>query len=204
MDCACIDCDFPCGLYLEEQTGTFYAGLRFDSIQKEDGKMSEQRKKTEEEKVVDLLKQTGLTMASAESCTGGMVASRIVNVPGASEVFMEGFVTYTEKAKRKRLHVKKKTLKKETAVSAKTAKEMARGGCQTAKTQVCVSITGYAGPDGGTEEKPVGTVFIGCCCLDKVKVKEYHFEGSRSEIRQQSAQQALILVKKCLKKVKKK
>ena len=68
--------------------------------------MSEQRKKTEEEKVVDLLKQTGLTMASAESCTGGMVASRIVNVPGASEVFMEGFVTYTEKAKRKRLHVK--------------------------------------------------------------------------------------------------
>ena len=166
--------------------------------------MSEQRKKTEEEKVVDLLKQTGLTMASAESCTGGMVASRIINVPGASEVFMEGFVTYTEKAKRKRLHVKKKTLKKETAVSAKTAKEMARGGCQTAKTQVCVAITGYAGPDGGTEEKPVGTVFIGCCCLDKVKVKEYLFEGSRSEIRQQSAQQALILVKKCLKKVKKK
>lgn len=166
--------------------------------------MAEQVKKTEEEKVVALLKQTGLTMASAESCTGGMVASRIVNVPGASEVFMEGFVTYTEKAKRKRLHVKKKTLRKETAVSAKTAKEMAKGGCQAAKTDVCVSITGYAGPDGGTKEKPVGTVFIGCCCLGKVKVKEYHFEGTRSQIRQQAAEEALVLTKKCLKKVNQK
>lgn len=178
--------------------------IKRQDFRKEDEKMAEQVKKTEEEKVVALLKQMGLTMASAESCTGGMVASRIVNVSGASEVFMEGFVTYTEKAKRRRLRVKKKTIKKETAVSAKTAKEMAEGGCRAAKTDVCVSITGYAGPNGGTQEKPVGTVFIGCCCLGKVKVKEYHFVGSRSEIRQQACEKALILVKKCLKKVNKK
>lgn len=102
--------------------------------------------KTLEESVVELLSDQGLTLATAESCTGGMLSARIVNVPGASKILKEGFVTYTDRAKRKRLLVKKGTLAKEGAVSAKTAKEMAKGGCFTSGADVCVSITGIAGP----------------------------------------------------------
>ncbi len=154
--------------------------------------------KTLEQAVVELLQEQKLTLSLAESCTGGMVSSRIVSVPGASEVFREGFVTYAEKAKRKRLLVKKSTLKKETAVSAKTAKEMAKGGCFTSGTDVCVSITGYAGPEGGTKEHPVGTVFLGCCISGDVTVRECHFTGNRSRIREQAAVSALTLLRDCV------
>ena len=119
--------------------------------------------KTLEEAVVDMLRDQQLTLALAESCTGGEIAARIVNVPGASQVFTHGFVTYSNRAKRKCLGVKKATLKLEGAVSAKCAKEMAKGGNFTTGSDVAVSVTGIAGPDGGTPEKPVGTVFIACC-----------------------------------------
>lgn len=154
--------------------------------------------KTLEEAVVELLKVQGLTLSLAESCTGGLLSAKIVNVPGASDVYKEGFVTYTERAKRKRLLVKKSTLKSETAVSAKTAKEMAKGGCFAAGSDVCVSITGYAGPQGGTKEHPVGTVFIGCCMKGDVVVKEFHFNGNRSKIREQAAVYALTLLRDCI------
>ncbi len=155
-------------------------------------------KKTLEEAVVDMLKDQGLTLALAESCTGGAVAARIVNVPGASEVFTHGYVTYSNRAKRKCLGVKKGTLKVEGAVSEKCAKEMARGGCFFSKADICLSITGIAGPDGGTKEKPVGTVFMGCCYNDKVIVQEFHFSGSRLKIREQSAAHALALLRECI------
>lgn len=154
--------------------------------------------KTLEEAVVDLLKEKNMTLSLAESCTGGAVAARIVNVPGASEALMCGFVTYTNRAKRKCLGVKKNTLKNEGAVSAKCAKEMAKGGAKAAETDVCLSVTGLAGPGGGTEETPVGTVFMGCCCAGKTTTREFHFTGNRSRIRGQAVAQALTFIRDSL------
>ena len=147
-----------------------------------------------EETVVGLLKKRKMTLSLAESCTGGAVAADIVNVPGASEVFMCGYVTYTNRAKRKCLGVKKSTLKKEGAVSDKCARQMAKGGAKAAKTDVCLSVTGLAGPGGGTEETPVGTVFMGCYCAGKTTVREFHFEGDRKSIRDQAVAQALTFI----------
>ena len=132
-----------------------------------------------EETVVGLLKKKKMTLSLAESCTGGAVAADIVNVPGASEVF---------------LGVKKSTLKTEGAVSAKCAGQMAKGGAKAAKTDVCLSVTGLAGPGGGTEETPVGTVFMGCYCAGKTTVREFHFEGDRKSIRDQAVDQALTFI----------
>lgn len=154
--------------------------------------------KTLEEAVVDLLKEKNMTLSLAESCTGGAVAARIVNVPGASEALMCGFVTYTNRAKRKCLGVKKSTLKNEGAVSANCAKEMAKGGAKAAETDVCLSVTGLAGPGGGTEETPVGTVFMGCCCAGKTTTREFHFTGNRSRIRGQAVAQALTFIRDSL------
>lgn len=154
--------------------------------------------KSLEEDVVDMLKDQKLTLALAESCTGGAIAARIVNVPGASEVFSHGFVTYSNRAKRKCLGVKKSTLKTEGAVSAKCAKEMAKGGCMAADADICLSITGLAGPDGGTDKTPVGTVFMGCCYNRKVITHEYHFTGNRAKIREQAVAHALALLRECM------
>ena len=148
-----------------------------------------------EDAVVRLLKKYELTVTTAESCTGGMIASMIVNVPGASDVFNEGFITYSNKAKRKLLDVSKNTLKKYGAVSEQTVREMALGGVFAADSDACIAVSGIAGPDGGTEEKPVGLVYIGCCIKDEVTVKECHFDGSRFEIREQSAFAALDLLR---------
>ena len=145
-----------------------------------------------------MLKDQKLTLSLAESCTGGAIASRIVNVPGASEVFLQGMVTYSNRAKRKSLGVKKSTLKMEGAVSEKCAKEMAKGGCFVAKTDICLSVTGIAGPDGGTKEKPVGTVFMGCCYNGKTVVREYHFTGNRAKIREQTTAHALAFLRECI------
>ena len=154
--------------------------------------------KTLEEAVVDMLRDQQLTLALAESCTGGEIAARIVNVPGASQVFTHGFVTYSNRAKRKCLGVKKATLKLEGAVSAKCAKEMAKGGCNAAEADICLSITGLAGPDGGTKETPVGTVFMGCCYNGKVVTREFHFTGNRTKIRQQATAHALAFLRECM------
>ena len=154
--------------------------------------------KTLEEAVVDMLRDQQLTLALAESCTGGEIAARIVNVPGASQVFTHGFVTYSNRAKRKCLGVKKATLKLEGAVSAKCAKEMAKGGCNAAEADICLSITGLAGPDGGTKETPGGTVFMGCCYNGKVVTREFHFTGNRTKIRQQATAHALAFLRECM------
>lgn len=148
--------------------------------------------------VVDLLKKYGLTVTTAESCTGGLVAARLVNVPGASEVFREGFVTYSNKAKKKYLDVSKSTLRKYGPVSEQTAKEMATGGVFATDADACVAVTGLAGPDGGTEEKPVGLVYIACYMKDSVKVEEYRFKGNRGKIREQATVQALDLLRRSI------
>ena len=157
---------------------------------------SVKEEETLEMALVRLLKKHELTVATAESCTGGLVASRIVNVPGASDVFKEGFVTYSNKAKRKHLDVSKGTLKKYGAVSSQTAREMAIGGAFATDSDVCVSVTGIAGPDGGTEETPVGLVYMACCFKDKVTVEKYQFKGNRDKVREHAAVRALDLVRR--------
>ena len=153
---------------------------------------------TLEQVIVDLLKENGLTLVTAESCTGGLLSSRIVSVAGVSDIFKMGFLTYSNKAKRKYLGVKKSTLMKYGAVSEETAVQMAKGGCTYAKADVCVAVTGIAGPGGGTEEKPVGLVYIAVCVGGVVTVKEYRFYGSRDRIRSMSAASALVLLRSCL------
>lgn len=153
---------------------------------------------TLEQAVMDLLKENEFTITTAESCTGGMLSARIVSVAGVSEIFNEGFITYSNKAKRKYLGVKKSTLVKYGAVSEQTAKEMAKGVCDVTKADVGVGITGIAGPDGGTKEKPVGLVYIGVCVKGKTMVKEYHFKGERSEVRESAATYALIQLREGL------
>lgn len=124
-----------------------------------------------------------ITVAVSESCTGGMLSSAFTDVPGISEIFMEGAVTYSNEAKMRRLGVKKETLDKYGAVSAQTAAEMAEGIAKSAGTDIGLSTTGIAGPGGGTEEKPVGLIYIGLCVYGKTITKELHFTGNRERIR---------------------
>ena len=148
--------------------------------------------------VVRLLKKNGLTVTTAESCTGGMLAARLVNVPGVSDVYREGYITYSNKAKRRLLDVNKSTLKKYGAVSEQTAREMAIGGVFANGADVCVATTGIAGPDGGTEEKPVGLVYISCYLKDKVTVERFQFKGNREKIREQTVVKALDLLRRAI------
>lgn len=153
---------------------------------------------TLEKAVVELLASGGLTVTCAESCTGGLLSGRLINVSGASDVYKAGFVTYSDKAKHRLLGVKKSTLKKHGAVSSRTAREMAQGAAREAGADAAVSVTGIAGPGGGTQEKPVGLVYIGCSVRGKVTVKKYQFSGSRSKIRESAVAAALTLLRKCV------
>lgn len=159
---------------------------------------STKEEETLEQAVVKLLKKYELTVTTAESCTGGLLAGRIINVPGASEVYNEGFITYSNKAKRKYLEVSKSTLKKFGAVSEQTAKEMATGGVFATDSDACVAVTGLAGPDGGTEEKPVGLVYIATYMKDKVSVEKYQFKGNRDKIREQAVVKGLDLLRRSI------
>ena len=159
---------------------------------------STKEKITLEMSVVNLLEKNELTISTAESCTGGLLAGRLINVPGVSDVYKEGFITYTNKAKRKTLGVNKSTLKKYGAVSEQTAKEMAVGAALAADTDISISVTGIAGPDGGTNEKPVGLVYVGVCIKDIGHVEEFRFSGDRANVREQTVISALGLLRKCI------
>ena len=130
-----------------------------------------------------LLKQRGETVTFAESCTGGLLAARLVGVPGASEVLHESHVTYSDAAKARVLGVKEETLAAHTAVSTETAIEMAEGARKISGADWAVSTTGYAGPDGGADGTPVGTVYIAVAGKDGTAVKECHFRGQRAYVR---------------------
>lgn len=151
-----------------------------------------------EQAVVELLIGNDLTVSTAESCTGGMLAARLINVPGVSDSFKSGYITYANKAKKKILGVKKATLAKYGAVSEETVREMVEGVVRVAKTDVGVAVTGIAGPDGGTKEKPVGLVYIACHVCGVTTVKELHLSGNRGKIRENTVAQALILMRKCI------
>ena len=151
-----------------------------------------------EEELVRILFERALKITTAESCTGGLVAGRLINAAGISAAYRQGYITYANEAKHKLLGVKNKTLRKHGAVSRQTAKQMAKGAAAAAKADGASSVTGIGGPDGGTKEKPVGLVYIGCYVQGKLTVKECHFSGSRSEIRQATVESALILLRECI------
>lgn len=153
---------------------------------------------TLEKSVVDLLLANNLTISTVESCTGGLLAARLINVPGVSEVFKSGYITYSNKAKRRLLGIKKNTLLKYGAVSEEIASQMAKGAAMVSKADVVVSITGIAGPDGGSQEKPVGLVYIGCNVCGRMKVKKCHFSGDRSKVRENTVSSALSLMRECI------
>lgn len=138
---------------------------------------------TIEDEVAKILVKNNLTISVAESCTGGMVSSSLINYPGISSVFMEGCVTYSNEAKMKSLSVKEETLNSVGAVSEQCAKEMAEGVAARHNTNIGLSTTGIAGPEGGSEEKPVGLVYMGIKINDKTIVKKYIFNGDRQQIR---------------------
>lgn len=151
-----------------------------------------------EKTVVDLLIANQMTISCAESCTGGKLSARLISVPGVSEVYKAGFVTYSNKSKRKLLGVKKGTLQKYGAVSSNVAYEMAKGLLDETGTDVAVSITGLAGPDGGTDEKPVGLVYMACNVKGTITVRECFFKGNREKIRENSSAAALQLIRECV------
>lgn len=137
-----------------------------------------------------------LTISTAESCTGGMIASKLVDVSGISSSFMEGIVCYSNEAKIKRLNVKKETLEKYGAVSEETAREMLLG----LKTDVAIATTGVAGPNGGTIEKPVGLVYIGVRVGKEIEIIRKEFKGERNKIRQRTTLFAMYSLLKMLRK----
>ena len=151
---------------------------------------------TIEEALGKLLVDRKLTISTAESCTGGMIASRLINYPGISEVFLEGAVTYSNEAKERTLNVKKKTLDTYGAVSEETAKEMAIGISKRTGSDISVVTTGIAGPGGGSEEKPVGLVYIGLYYKGNVKAFKYIFNGNRHNVRTKATVTALDLVRR--------
>ena len=136
-----------------------------------------------------------LTISTAESCTGGMIASKLIEVPGISENFIEGIVSYSNEAKIKRLKLKKETLEKYGAVSEEVAREMLAG----LNTDIGISTTGIAGPGGGTKNKPVGLVYIGIKVKDEVKIFRRELKGDRNKIRQRAMMHALYNLLKILK-----
>jgi nicotinamide-nucleotide amidase len=149
-----------------------------------------------EETVVNSLKSNNLTVSFAESCTGGMISARILNVSGSSQVFDRGVVTYSNESKVELLGVNSETIKQYGAVSHETAKEMAEGIRKNAKTDIGVSVTGIAGPNGGTAEKPVGLVYIGVAGEKGVESFEYRFNGNRDRVRTMSTMSALDLLRR--------
>lgn len=148
-----------------------------------------------EDKVAELLLENNLTIATAESCTGGLVASKLISYPGISKIFMEGFVTYSDDAKINTLGVKKETLEKYGAVSEEAAREMAIGAVKVAGTDIGISTTGIAGPDGGSPEKPVGLVYMAVSYKRSCNVKKIIATGSRDTIRERAATTVLDLVR---------
>ena len=146
--------------------------------------------------VGDLLIKNNLKISTAESCTGGMIASRLVSVSGISDVFLEGAVTYANEAKVRTLNVKEETLKKYGAVSEETAREMAEGMAKRTGSDIAVVTTGIAGPGGGTEEKPVGLVYIGLYYKGEVYVYKNVFNGNRQKVRTKATVTALDMVRR--------
>jgi PncC family amidohydrolase len=149
---------------------------------------------TLEKKIGKILQKRSLTLGLAESCTGGLVACRITDVPGSSAYFTAGLVTYSNKAKTKFLSVPDEIIARHGAVSSIVAQRMAQGVRDAAEVDISLSITGIAGPTGGSPEKPVGTVFIALATKKEVFVRKCLFSGNRREVRKRSSEEALTML----------
>ena len=144
--------------------------------------------------LINFLIEKKITISTAESCTGGLIAKLITDIPGSSKVFLGGVVSYSNEMKMKWLGVKQATLEKYGAVSENTVNEMLQGIFQATGSDLPVAVSGIAGPGGGTKEKPVGTVFVGVANQKNIVIKKFLFKGSRENIRKESAQKAAELV----------
>ena len=148
-------------------------------------------------KLTALLKKKKLKVAAAESCTGGLICYNLTKIPGSSKYFMMGVVSYSNKSKIDLLKVRQKTLTKYGAVSAETCKEMCKNLLKISKTNIAISVTGIAGPDGGTKKKPIGLVYIGICSKKKLEIIKFSFNKKLSRINIQN--QTLIKTIKLIK-----
>ncbi|MBO5048461.1 MAG: CinA family protein [Clostridia bacterium] len=147
------------------------------------------------EKLVTLAREKNITFGTAESCTGGLISAAVTDISGASAVFWGGIVSYDNRVKEHLLGVEHETLVTLGAVSAKTAEQMAVGAVRALSVDFAVSVTGIAGPGGGTPEKPVGLVYIAVASTKGViTVKENHFKGEREEVRRQTVETALSML----------
>ncbi|SER62390.1 CinA family protein [Lachnobacterium bovis] len=144
-----------------------------------------------EKRLYEILKQKNWKLSTAESCTGGLVAATVVNISGISEFFEEGFITYSSRAKVNRIGVEPDVIEKYGVVSNETAEAMALATARTANSDCSISTTGVAGPNGGTREVPVGCICIGCSIKGKAYSEKVIFKGTRQEIRQQAAVEAI-------------
>lgn len=155
------------------------------------------------DELITLLNEKNMRIATAESCTGGLISQMITSVSGASSVFDCGIVSYSNDIKMRVLGVKLETLEKYGAVSEQTACEMAQGVLKLSGADIAVSVTGIAGPGGGSAEKPVGTVYIGISSSGGTQAKRFLFSGDREAVRKQTADTALTVVLNKLKNIKK-
>ena len=148
-------------------------------------------------KLTALLKKKKLKVAAAESCTGGLICYNLTKIPGSSKYFMMGVVSYSNKSKIDLLKVRQKTLTKYGAVSTETCKEMCKNLLKISKTNIAISITGIAGPDGGTKKKPIGLVYIGICSKKKLEIIKFSFNKkfSRINIQNQTLIKTIKLIK---------
>jgi len=150
------------------------------------------------EKILNKAKEKAIKVTTAESCTGGLLSALLTEIAGSSLVFERGFVTYSNESKNELIGVKKETLEKFGAVSSQTVEEMALGALKHSKTDLAISITGIAGPDGGTSEKPVGLVYIGTATKLEVKSRKFNFSGDRDEIREATIYSALKILESAI------
>lgn len=147
------------------------------------------------EAILRICKEKDLKVVTAESCTGGLIAAALTEIAGSSSAFNRGFITYSNEAKVEMLGVRPETLEQHGAVSQQTAHEMAEGAIARSHADIAVSVTGIAGPDGGSEEKPVGLVWFGLAQKGAATKTERHiFEGDRGEVRKSAVSTALKLV----------
>ena len=148
--------------------------------------------------VAELLRNSGLTLSLAESCSGGLIAKRITDIPGSSGYFSEGVVTYSNEAKKRLLGVSAELLDNFGAVSAECAAALAGGVRLASGSDLGLAVTGIAGPDGGSGEKPVGTVFISLAAPDGCWTERFQFSGSRADVRTLTAWTALDRLRRYL------
>ncbi len=160
--------------------------------------MEEVNEVNEVRELVEKLQNIGWHISVAESCTGGLLSAAIVNVPGASGVYEAGCVTYSNEAKMRLLGVAGETLKLHGAVSRETAAEMAEGAARENHAQIALATTGIAGPGGGSPDKPVGLVYIGCCVNGVTVTREKLFTGDRDQVRKKTVTEAIRLALECL------